>query len=853
MKRRIRQVGAVCLIRIFALLFLLTLVVSTIAVVQARSLVNKGNMEVLECRMPSNKHVYLGTNAPGQLFFPGETVNARFKFAPQGNESETVDYVLEIQGIHTQVPDKNMDVHVDPYGHADFIQLEGDPIRQTVGVEFGEEGKTEFEVEDLPVPERFGTYALVAERDGDRYFLGTLARVPEVAEGTSDNTPIMGEGAMMKSPHGATAQARMGIRVIRSGTSPNIGEDGTMNWGKLDDKMGKLEDGGLQAMITLGAHPKWSWPFSPHQTPAAVKPGWDGNPYWGNTDWMGTPDFWTPQDEREDGEICPLGRWVEAFARRYWKDGEGALWGVENFNEPWEGGSISGRASDIPQYRSMHKAIARALRRVSEDIKVLGCSSEMNTEDKLFSDPDEDGNYPMTDYIDVFTSHYGTPPGCYGPLAAEARGKISIETETWLAISEYLLPQLASQLMASGQKIVILWHPKTVYTSVPGVDDKWHMPTTVASATAAFNHFVTGREFERLIFHDHLPWLFQFGEDDDPEALVVMFGQLISRQGPSPEDSPKFRIWSQVDAVPEGGTITIDNSDDLIDFYDLAGNPMYEDRDEVRIQLDQRPTYMRSEEGPTAIADRIRKAEIRDRVPSEILPRDITCLLDDEDAELQVEVTNRLNRPISGTFEVKAPAGIQLASESENVELEAGEERLLSFAISDATPNKANAYEFSFSFDTDAGLAEYSEVLHVTAVPRLTPTIDGDLADWEDVPSITVRGMRDMPHDLSELARRPWLEARELEPDDTAAEFRMAWDEEHIYVAARVYDSTPQSNMVRMETRDDDWFFHNEESDEMEPYKSWLKKKGLEDRSFAEVPFVYRHSPNKSSAAPHEG
>ena len=107
------------------------------------------------------------------------------------------------------------------------------------------------------------------------------------------------------------------------------------------------------------------------------------------------------------------------FARRYWDNGNGALWGVENYNEPWEGGGISGWARDCLQYRELQKLISRAVKSVDPRIKVLGTSSIMNTEDKLYSD----GGSEMDEYVDVFTDHYVVPRNCYGPMVARARGK----------------------------------------------------------------------------------------------------------------------------------------------------------------------------------------------------------------------------------------------------------------------------------------------------------------------------------------------------------------------------------------------------------------------------------------------
>jgi len=110
---------------------------------------------------------------------------------------------------------------------------------------------------------------------------------------------------------------------------------------------------------------------------------------------------------------------------------------------------------------------------------------------------------------------------------AAKHGKYSIENETWLAINEYILPQVMCQWMASGQRAVACWHPMVLFDGMAGTDGLF--PTTVPLATATFNHFVTGLRFKRLVFQNHLPWLFQFGEDDDPNGVCVMLGQLVTR------------------------------------------------------------------------------------------------------------------------------------------------------------------------------------------------------------------------------------------------------------------------------------------------------------------------------------
>jgi len=185
----------------------------------------------------------------------------------------------------------------------------------------------------------------------------------------------------------------------------------------------------------------------------------------------------------------------EEFVKRYWDNGNGALWGVENYNEPWEGGGISGWARDCLQYREIQKLISRAAKSVDPRVRVLGASSIMNTEDKLYSD----GSEEFDQYIDVFTDHYVVPRGCYGPMVARARGKESMETETWFVGTEYQLPQGVAQILASGQNHVSPWHPRVLFENVPGGNEKSIIPSPVVAATAAFNYFVTGRPFELAV------------------------------------------------------------------------------------------------------------------------------------------------------------------------------------------------------------------------------------------------------------------------------------------------------------------------------------------------------------------
>ena len=792
---------------------------------ESGAIVIQANMKELRCDMPNDIWRFVGSNAPGQLFVPGEPVNLKLALK-KGDEKGTADFSIEMQEIGTRTPGRvSTEGFTDTSGFAPLIDIIGKPAAHPIKVAFDDKPETNIEVQNLPLPKRFGTFALILVREQKRQFLTTVCRVPKPRDnGTLENTPIFGEGQMIDGADRAGQRAqqyfRMGVRGWRSELSWSESADGKYNWDNYDKLFAGAESANAKIMVTLGGHPQWTYPFTPMQTPAAVRPDWDGNPYWGQADWLCAPALY-PR----------YGKWIEAFAQRYWKDGKGGLWGFENYNEPWEGGGISGWARDCIEYRSIQKTIGEAARKVDPRIRLLGASSIMNTEDKLYSD----GSKEFDDYLDIWTDHYVVPAMAYGPMAAAARGKESMETETWFVNTEYLLPQGVAQFMAAGQKRIAPWHPRVLFDRLPGTDDTYFIPTPVVAATAAFNYFVTGKGFEKIVFKDHLPWVFQFGKDTDTEALLVVFGQLMTIGG----NNPKERLWSQVDAT-DGGDMTIDNADGLLQFYDLAGNPMYVGEKTIKLPMTIFPTYITCKKGPVAAAERIKAARIEGKRPVEILPRDFSRLIA-KGVALNVDIHNCLNRKISGKLAVtKLPEGFSLKAASQAAELEAGQTKTVTFEIADAKPSPANAYPFTFTFSSSAGNAEYAENLNVAAAVKKTMTIDGNLDDWKDIPGVTILGTTDKI-DSTELLRRPWLEVQEKQPKATFGEIKLAWDDKYLYVAALVNDPTGEKNAIRMEGRDENSYFHTKADDEVQPFKKFLEK--YPGRSMAEVPYVYARSP----------
>ncbi len=110
------------------------------------------NMAVLHAGMPNTSCRFLGSNAPGQLFLPGEVPTLRIAFT-KGTDNGTVrDFALELQEITTRDPEKRITSSMtDAAGAAPLIGLEGQPIRVPIGVTFTAAPETEVSVPGFPL------------------------------------------------------------------------------------------------------------------------------------------------------------------------------------------------------------------------------------------------------------------------------------------------------------------------------------------------------------------------------------------------------------------------------------------------------------------------------------------------------------------------------------------------------------------------------------------------------------------------------------------------------------------------------------------------------------------------------
>ena len=131
---------------------------------EARPLVLEANMKVLRCAMPDEADRFVGSTAPGQVFFADEPVTVHLSLTAGGGEA-----AIEIQEITTRDPAATIPgVFTDTAGEAPLIGREGKPVRHALRANFAGKDRADVTVKNLPVPKRFGTYALVLVRGGKR-------------------------------------------------------------------------------------------------------------------------------------------------------------------------------------------------------------------------------------------------------------------------------------------------------------------------------------------------------------------------------------------------------------------------------------------------------------------------------------------------------------------------------------------------------------------------------------------------------------------------------------------------------------------------------------------------------------
>jgi len=759
-------------------------------------------LKLLRCEKIEAELRLIGTGENAGLFESGEAAQVKFSNAANFDRAST----LELIGIHTRRVGKGASGNIGQRESPQLFVEDSTPVRQSLAEAPIREGVMTI---DLPLPERFGTYAIVLERSGGRRTLvAAVSRVFKQAKRNAAFPHLMGEftprgsyGNVAESKLAARVLSKLGIELMRMEGGWKIEQaPGRDDWAQVDPVFEAMSERDIRVLMIWGGHPNWALPF-------------------------GTP---TPApNAKKFDEVCAadkdpqLDSFLARFLARYWKGGQRGLWALEHWNEPWEPNSISGWQSDSVRYRQLLSVISKRARADASGLKLFAASSIMNTEDKLLSV----GTTEWIDLLDGFSDHYVAPTMCYGPMVAAKHGKVSIETETWGARSEVLLPQFMAQFLASGQKTL---NPCLNDALFQKIGDVW-TPKTVSAAVNAWNAVIADRPFQQIVFRDHQPWLFQFGTDTD--ARFVLFGKQL----PLASGNPRDLAWPQSMSAPDG-ELEVEDPSEALTVLDSAGNALARNADKrFKIPMSASAFYLHSTRGAEYVRSTVGSGSLQGLRQVEILPGTMAAHPSpNKPAALPVTVHNLRNKSLSGVLVVESMLPEFPLRHDQAVKVEAGGRWAGEVPVQKMPPQ---GLPLRYRFRSGETEDEWTEVAQQMVISHATLPPDAEIALWDKIPAVHVLRAAGVQTNPIEAAWLPFLGNTAKQVETRHAEVRFAWDKHNLYLLATV-DGTSLKPKQRLETWDQEQYFHNSDSIGLETrYREFADKWKID---FKDAAHVYR-------------
>ncbi len=819
--------------------------------------------------------VQIGGSAPANMLWPGEPATIVVQVVNKTGQPLRATGKIDIiqYGLLTSMEDM-FQISLRKIADAGSVP---------VAVDIPAQGFQDLKLE-LPIPERFGAYALVLDLPGqERLLVASLVR-------TFKNPPLGDSYRLCMDINNVPALVRLGAAPNRVGFAFRSPGDADYEsyYQQSVDKLREFKAAGLPVIVEFGHETPMEGKLQPLGRPRTFiedRGGKAFNPgkYIGDIAWL-------PQYDAD------FKAWVKRVALEFgWP--KGPINGIKLWNEPWEGMSIACWGADIPRFReisvAMCEGVEEARREGGVQVMLGGCDSTANTFDKYFSDGKDD----FLKRLDFVSIHYqGLSPVAgvkswvhrKGPDGQPSRVKIW-DTESWCANSDDRIAGTLAAMYAAGHDRLVGIHSQHVVASESEVQIRTATGTErrkitqawpVAPAVGALQHFIGNREFDRILFPG-LPWVFAFkgnpGKggliDADDGTLVIVgditpvFGQgnVLFRNVRSQEDVAAVQpLYRQLAALPvnalervelerklarravyRGGTMVLADRRGRYGVFDEYGNPMPAKDGKLVVPISDRGYYLRANGQPGSFAEllqAVHQSRIEGFQPVHFIAHDLTRPLSDQSV-LRVDVVNSLNRPVTGVLQARL--GKLKLRPLDKVTLAPHERRTLELRPEHAEAEPSNEYPLSLEFDAGAdGLAFHYERMHVNFIARRTITVDGRLDDWQGVLPQTISSDGTINRTEAEVAWKPFEPFSQNAQKGLATAY-LAHDDQYFYFAAKVADDTPDGGTMRFETRDDDSFFF--------PEKVWQTAKSGGSSELVEVTWpagVRRYSYAKNPYLP---
>ena len=789
------------------------------------------------------------TSSPANVFWPGEPVALTFQVVNNTNSPINVEGKIDIIRVGTKgIP--------NDIWWPEIVAFENyKPV--PVKVQIAANGFMDISITPA-IPETMGGYSLVLDLgEHGRRLATSLVRTfkpsPEAIQYPKQAMDDMG----------ADFLSRIGVQAIRMGVSyiPTTNRDYMQEMAKLDRKLKEYKDKNITVLLMFGE----GQALMPFGNPRSFLD--DKNTYLKTKqDYVWLPEL-DPDFQEFVKRICTKNGWPN-----------GCVTGVHLWNEPWEGISISGWQSDMLRYREIYKAMANGVldaRKKGADVLIGGCDSHSNAMDKLFGD----GSKEFLPIFDFLSIHYeGMESPCLYPEwnnRKDHKGRVLIwDTESWVGnTDDRIATVVATNRSAGYDRSMGIYGGYMVSRPHNGDEEKQRIRTTdgtkeidavsnvwpTAAAMGTVQNMIGERDFNELLFKNGLPWIMLFdgykGNPDDASVVVcgdigeafgaenVLFrgvrGQkeiadkaglrkkLAQLSPDSPERKSIEEKLAEYSALT-GGKITI-KADPSFRVYDYYGNLLPVKGNKIEIPLSFQGYFLRTDGSKGSFArlkEALKKGYIEGYEPVEIVAKDMVSRIGQK-AEVELLLTNILNRPVKGALIVKL--GDLTTDAPKSVSLKPNETKSIHVKVTGGTPAAGNVYPMNVTFDAGKdGKSAHDEDMHVNLVSHLTINVDGHLDDWKDALPQTIKAGK---ASLT-VTEASWYPFKQFDNRaEGLASSYVAYDEKYFYFAAKVADRTPNAGTYRYETRNDDEFFYPDTAYKTDPANSFRKKDGKRDAS----------------------
>jgi len=679
-----------------------------------------------------------------RVIFPGEQAVGTVRLVGLGARPLTAQLAIDQLRLADALPnsDWSPDIRVVPFTRRTTRTLHVSPRNGEAELAF-------------PFPSnRYGLYGatLTIDDGAQRWagYLGAVAVVPYRETGRLNPNGLFLASIAPDTPIWQLhASKRAGVDWLRTeiGWSNFEPEPGRFDWSHLDPFFAACKQEGLCVMNLASHAPGWA---QPKGTFADI-------PY---------KDYTIKLDDAPGRDFLPA--WEHAWAvylARYREVSRAiTLW-----NEPWEGGGISGWKSSGEHYRALLAALARARGAVDPSIKIVAADCSHDTDWKILTAGRQDD-------LDVISTHYEWPRLATAYAMARVFHKEVWETETWESWQGDA-PTVRRILynLTLGAHVLSYWHRGTL------VDNAGN-PTPELVTLAGTRHLLDGVNFARVMHPERPPFVLLFTSADRQIAAVTTT-LALSAQHPDGQFRRQF-----ADASAE---MHLNDPRQRCRAYDLYGNPLPLRRrgNTLLLPVDAEVRYLEYRGPATDFSAALSRATYPGLRPVEIVLHDLPARLAHQPL-LAVTLRNAHPTPLSGMVTVSAP-GLIFTRPAQPLALPPTGELTVNFPVLRASPTGSNRYPVHVQVHTSKGDASLDESISVATIVHGTPDPTRETS-WEALGATPVYLL---PHpEKAPASLSPWLPWVQYSKavEESTAEVAFASDDAYLYLLARVKDSTPR-------------------------------------------------------------